>query len=293
MKFALIGHGKIAIPPTGYGAVESILTDYRHCLQEMGHEVLIVNVPDHITAAIRVRDFNPDVLHVHDDNHLPLFDDCPASINVFTTHNPTFFESKNPFLPRILKGNFLVHCLCDRYHRLFRDAGVHQNRLYTLPNGARSDLFDWKAQCDRPPRIAFLASFQPRKRQHLTRHIPRIDYIGPPTNEWSRERIYRDLTNYAALILPSSAEVSPLAVVEGLMAGLTVIVSEVAGANLDGSLPFVKILPEKELKNPFVLNIRVEQALRSAPKYRAAACNYAEDNFDCREIVNQYLNKIT
>ena len=46
MKISIIGPGIMPIPPTGWGAVETLIWDMRNALIALGHEVDIVNVND-------------------------------------------------------------------------------------------------------------------------------------------------------------------------------------------------------------------------------------------------------
>ena len=43
MKISIVGPGFSAIPPKGWGAVESLIWDIRNALISLGHEVDIVN----------------------------------------------------------------------------------------------------------------------------------------------------------------------------------------------------------------------------------------------------------
>ena len=44
MRLALIGPGIMPIPPTGWGAVESLIWDYKVTLEKLGHTVQIINI---------------------------------------------------------------------------------------------------------------------------------------------------------------------------------------------------------------------------------------------------------
>ena len=46
MKICLVGPGIMPIPPTGWGAVESIIWECATDLGELGHEGEILNTPD-------------------------------------------------------------------------------------------------------------------------------------------------------------------------------------------------------------------------------------------------------
>ena len=68
-------------------------------------------------------------------------------------------------------------------------------------------------------------------------------YLG----EWSKKELYLSLTNYANLILLSDGEAHPLVCMEALAAGLGLVISEKASANLDVSKRFIDVIPEKKI----------------------------------------------
>ena len=43
MKITLVGPGIMPIPPTGWGAVEILVWDTKNALEDLGHEVQILN----------------------------------------------------------------------------------------------------------------------------------------------------------------------------------------------------------------------------------------------------------
>ena len=47
MKITLVGPGIMPIPPTGWGAVEILVWDTKNALEELGHEVQIINTKDY------------------------------------------------------------------------------------------------------------------------------------------------------------------------------------------------------------------------------------------------------
>jgi hypothetical protein len=44
MKISIIGPGIMQIPPVGWGAVESLIWDYKISLEKLGHKVQIINI---------------------------------------------------------------------------------------------------------------------------------------------------------------------------------------------------------------------------------------------------------
>ena len=68
MKFSIIGPGFSAIPPVGWGAVETLIWDMRNALIKLGHEVDIVNTTDPNKIIQQINNYNPDFVHIHYDD---------------------------------------------------------------------------------------------------------------------------------------------------------------------------------------------------------------------------------
>ena len=71
MRFSIIGPAT-PIPPVGWGAVESLIWDYKLTLEKLGHEVDIINVSDPREVLKRVNAFRPDFVHIHYDDWVVL-----------------------------------------------------------------------------------------------------------------------------------------------------------------------------------------------------------------------------
>jgi hypothetical protein len=68
MKIAIVGPGIMPIPPTGWGAVEILIWDQKLALEELGHEVRIVNTASAIDILKEINEFRPDFVHVQYDD---------------------------------------------------------------------------------------------------------------------------------------------------------------------------------------------------------------------------------
>ena len=64
MKISIVGPGIMPIPPTGWGAVEILIWDQKLALEELGHEVQIVNVASGVEILKQINSFRPDFVHV-------------------------------------------------------------------------------------------------------------------------------------------------------------------------------------------------------------------------------------
>lgn len=303
MRICHIGHGRIPIPPTASGAVEAIISDYQFHSEKFGHEFLVVNDLSPVQAMMAAEAFRPDIAHLHDESKIDAFAVLDAPIKIVTTHDPTFFEKPNPFIERFVKADFWVGCLSQPQAHGFYKRGMSHTRMLLTYNGARSDLFRFTPEPLWPHKMVCLGMIGQRKRQNLLLPLEFVDCIGPVATydpiatsdvvfeSWYRKQVYHQLTNYSALVLLSKSEADPLVVKEALMAGLDVIVSEAASANLDRSQPFVHVLPESTINNPFMLRVTLERILKS-PKDRVAVRKYAEEHFDWSVLVKRYLTTL-
>lgn len=159
------------------------------------------------------------------------------------------------------------------------------------------------------PKAVVLGRIEPRKKQEFLAEALRglpvsCDLIGPLSGnvapgfdgnganvrrrgEWTRREVCDNLTQYAALVLLSDGEAHPLVVIEALAAGLSVVVSEEASANLDVSLPFVHVV---DRDNPGAVALAIETAVATNPRHRIAIRRYAEATFAWDVIMPRYLN---
>ena len=74
MKIAIVGPGIMPIPPTGWGAVEILIWDQKLALEELGHEVRIVNTASGIEILKEINEFRRYFVHVQYDDFVEL---CP------------------------------------------------------------------------------------------------------------------------------------------------------------------------------------------------------------------------
>lgn len=303
MRIVHIGHGRMQIPPNGHGAVEAIISDYQFCCEKFGHEFLVVNDRRASWSMCVTDEFKADTAHLHDESKLDCFSELNAPIKIVTTHDPIFFEKPNAFKGRFQKGDFLIGCLCERQREGFRSWGIPEDRMIDTPNGARKDLIRFSETPKHSGRIVCLGEIGRRKRQNCLLPIRCVDLVGPVSpydsislgglsfDHWTKQQVYEQLTDYAALILVSKSEAAPLVVMEALMAGLDVVVSEAASANLDRTQPFVHVLDEKTITNPTLLEIALMKIL-ARTKDRAAVRAHAEMNHDWESLVKRYLSSL-
>jgi len=265
MKITLVGPGIMPIPPTGWGAVEILVWDTKNALEDLGHEVQILNTKDYRHIINGINSFVPDFVHVHYDEFIDIipFIQYP---NAITSHfgyleRPKMFGGyinvANQF--RDVKPN--VFCLSpgiETVYNLMFD--IPKENTYVTPNGVNTNNFEFDSEAKYPDRSIYLAKIDYRKRQHLFQNIDSLWYAGNLADnnfdrnknylgEWSKEKLYKELTNYGNLCLLSDGEAHPLVCMEAFCAGLGVVVCEWGKANLDLDKGFITVIPEDKIND--------------------------------------------
>jgi glycosyltransferase involved in cell wall biosynthesis len=310
MRICFVAHGNIPIPPTGWGAVESLISDYKFHVEQLGHEAHVVNLPDPRQVTEAVRALKPDVVHIHSELFFRVLDDVPSALKIMTSHAPVDPHHRAKLRSRFVESQVLrdgryICCLSDAIYDMLCEVGVPARQVFVARNGARADLFRFSSKPRLGMRSIYLAAVRERKRQYLVAHVDCIDFAGPRYDpyfdyarpnylgNWSKNHLYRHLTDYANLVLLSRYEAAPLVTCEALMAGLGLVVSEAAAANLDTTLPFIEVVPESLVDNREVVEhaIRHNQCVASA--MRNEIREYALAHFDWKNLVSDYLSTLT
>ena len=267
MKIVLIGPGIMPIPPTGWGAVEILVWDTKIALEKLGHEVLIINTKNGRQIIDEINTFRPDFVHVHYDEFVPLvpFIQYP---NAITSHFG-YLERRQQFNGYVNVANeFMrvkpnVFCLSEGIEKVY-NIMFDISTTYITPNGVNIDEFNFVSDPEFPDRSIYLAKIDYRKRQHLFQSINSLWYAGNIADdrfdkgknylgEWSKDRLYNELTEYGNLVLLSDGEAHPLVCMEALAAGLGVVVCQWGKANLDTDKEFITVIEEKHINDiPFI-----------------------------------------
>ena len=303
MKITLVGPGIMPIPPTGWGAVEILVWDTKNALEELGHEVQIINTKDYRQIINGINAFVPDFVHVHYDEFIPVmpYIQYPSAI----TSHFGYLERKEMFGGYAsVAGEFQkikpnVFCLSEGiqvvYNVMF---DIPKDNTYVTPNGVNADRFRTTMEPEYPDRSIYLAKIDYRKRQHLFQSIDSLWYAGNladnrfNTNknylgEWSKEVLHETLTEYGNLVLLSDGEAHPLVCMEALAAGLGVVVCQWGAANLDLDKEFITVIPEDKITDlGFVENAIIENREYSINN-RKEILEYSK-NFEWKEVIKKH-----
>jgi glycosyltransferase involved in cell wall biosynthesis len=306
MKIAIVGPGIMPIPPTGWGAVEILIWDQKLALEELGHEVRIVNTASAIDILKEINEFRPDFVHVQYDDFVEL---CPyiQYPNAITSHFG-YLEQPNRwdyYGPRVaskfaqIKPN--IFCLSPGIKNVYeKEMGIPSDQLFVTPNGVNVDKFKFEKLplTEDMTKSIYLAKIDYRKRQHMFQSIqslwyagnnadPRFDTSNNYLGEWSKETLYSDLTNYGNLVLLSDGEAHPLVCLEAFAAGLGVVISQWAAANLDLDKDFITVIPDDKINDMEFVDTELLRNRYYSVNHRPEIREYAE-SFSWTKVVEKY-----
>lgn len=208
-----------------------------------------------------------------------------------------------PIFSKFIKGRHEIFCLSKSIENVYKRYGLVGNSK-VFHNGARDDLFTYNKLAKYPDRSLYLAKIDFRKKQYLYQGIPNLYFVGNLADDrfnhnlsnylgcWEKEYLYQHLTDYANLVLLSDGEAHALVCCEALMAGLGLVVSEYASANLDVNLPFIDVIPKHKLSDINYVSKIIENNRLKSIRNREEIRQYGVNNFSWRKIVGNYVNYI-
>ena len=308
MRISIIGPA-LPIPPKGWGAVESLIWDMKLSLNKLGHEIQIVNVGDPYQIINMINEFRPNFVHINYDDWIGLYPyiqyPCAVTTHFAYIERP---ELMGGYRQRVfdqftsIKPN--VFGLSDGINNVYNTlAGIPKDKLYLNPNGVMMENFRFTENPEFSDRSIYLAKVDHRKRQFLFQNIDSLWYAGNIAEnrfdqsknylgEWQKETLYQNLTDYGNLVLLSDGEAHPLVCMEAFAAGLGVVVSEWATANLDLDRGFISVIPEDKIEDTsFVEEIIIKNRGYSV-EHRQEILDYAKEFEWCTIIKKHYLPNI-
>lgn len=300
------------IPPKGWGAVEILIHEYRTELERLGWEVQIVNTRDKGAIVEEVNGFGPDFVHCQYDEHIDVMHllSCPSK--AITSHFgyleqvwrfPDYYKNLHSRI--IAAEDVKIFALSPAIADVYRSGGVSDERLFVVPNGVHVDHFLFKKTPELAERSIYLAKIDYRKRQGLIQPMQGgVDFAGnlcPHTaltsgfnpelpdylGEWTKETLYSRMTDYANLVLLSDGEAHPLVCMEAMAAGLGLVISECATANLDLSKPFIDVIPEFRLQDSNYVREVISANRTKSLTCREEIRQYARE-FDWENVIGDY-----
>ena len=304
MRLAIVGPGIMPIPPTGWGAVEILIWDSKVALEKLGNQVEIINTQSPTEIIKKINNFRPDFVHIQYDDFIEVYPyiqyPCAITSHFGYLEQPDRWDYYGDRIAKPfgrIKPN--VFCLSagikDTY---MKQLDIPEERLFVTPNGVDFDIFEYTDEPKHADASIYLAKIDYRKRQFMFQSISTLYYAGNNADsrfdtsnnylgEWSKEELYKNLTEYGNLVLLSDGEAHPLVCTAAFSAGLGVVVSEWAAANLDIRKSFITVIPEDKISDIGY----VEDAIITNRSYsianREEIREYAR-SFDWVNVVEQY-----
>lgn len=308
MKILLVGPGLMPIPSNGWGAVETVIWQLKTHLEKNGCKVDILNKRG-IIAALKIKPWTYDIVHLEYDDLAFFWITLSKVLNfklVITSHYGysawpnKWHRSYRKIFKQLIKSPALI-VLSNEIRDTYLKLG-YKGILKVLSNGTEINEIDFRLEGEKD--LICLGKIESRKRQtelsnlFSSQNDIKLDFVGPIVDKnftynnlstfylgsWDRDQVKHNLSNYKAMILLSDGEAHALVVGEALAAGLSLIISEEAAANLDRSLPFIKILE----KDNDVIDVSRKIILQNKEN-RLSIRKYAEDNFDWNNIAKKYI----
>jgi len=312
MKVAIVGPGIMPIPPTGWGAVEILIWDQKLALEKLGHEVCLVNTPNPIDILQQINNFRPNFVHVQYDDFIELLPyiqyPCAITSHFGYLEQPNRWDYYGPRVAQKFEQiKPITFCLSPGIKETYKNLmKFTDDKLFVTPNGVNVSNFTFSNTPKHSNRSLYLAKIDYRKRQYMFQSIASLYYAGSNADprfdvsknylgEWSKEVLYDKLTDYGNLVLLSDGEAHPLVCLEAFAAGLGIVVSEWAAANLDSNKKFITVIPEDKISNIGYVESKLIENREYSINNRKEILEYANE-FEWSNVVKKYyvpaMNKI-
>jgi len=319
MKICLVGPGIMPIPPTGWGAVESIIWECATELGELGHEGEILNTPDKKEIISSIKEGQFDFIHIHYDVFCDLIPEIrrvsPNSKIALSSHYPYIDQSnyhQRDGYTRIFKwmienrNIFHNFCVSQKDYNVFKCQQVKEDKLHLFKTGAQHRDIKFISDPKNSDRTICIGKIDRRKMQFFYQDINSIDFVGPmgdPYNfdknknylgEWTRQNICDNIGEYANTMLLSVGENgTPLVIKECLIAGLGVVTSKYCAYELDDSLPFITIVPDDKLEDLDYINKCLIENRKVSISMKKEISEYGIKNFSWEQLIKTYSENIS
>ena len=303
MKISIVGPGLMPIPPKGWGAVECLIWDMANALKDLGHEIQIINTTDPNKVLQAIEEHDPDFVHINYDDFIVLYPHINRP-KAMTSHfgyleRPDMMNGYVNIFNKFQEMKPNVFCLSEGIKNIYKIfSNFPEDKLFVTPNGVNFDAFRYTDMPVFGERSIYLAKVDYRKRQHLFQNIESIHFAGNIVDErydtknnylgeWTKEHLYENLTEYGNLILLSDGEAHSLVIMEAFAAGLGVVISEFAKANLDLDKKFITVIPEKKIKDIEYVEEQIIKNRKYSIEHREEIREYAR-SFEWKTVIQNY-----
>lgn len=323
MKICLVGPGIMNIPTTNWGAVEILLWDYYNELKNQFHQVTIINKlrnnqseQENINSKYcidLINDINSnnyDFVHIHYDILFHISEKLICPKIGLTSHYPYINNEykmnldgfKKIFNFMVSNNKYINYVLADKDIDYLIENGSNPKYIRKLENGINSKLFTFTLEPKKKNRTIYLGKIDNRKCQYKYQSIADLDFVGPICCNkfdkninyigiWSREEVYKNLTDYSNLLLLSEGEADPLVVKEAFMAGLGVVLNETSSKNLE-KMDFITIIPNSKLDDINYIMEQIEVNRNISLNNREKIKKYGTEKYDISIVCKKYVESI-
>ena len=313
LTIVLVGPGLMPIPPVGWGACEILVWNYACELRKLGYHVEIINKPNMHEIIETIRCIQPDFVHIQYDDHANIIPHIiPFCRAIAITSHFAYLEQSEKWNTYYNVWNEIIkHKQPNVYHfvlskgisNVYERYGIDSGKIFITPNGADPSLFRYTDKPMYPERSIVVAKVERRKGQHLVQHNSSVwfagnrgddtfDYSNPRwLGEWNKEQLYNSLTEYGNLVLLSEGEADPLVIKEAFVAGLGVVISRWATANLDLSLPFITVIPNDKMNDKLYIDDAIEKNRIISVEMRSEIKEYGKQ-FHWDQVIKQYVKYV-
>jgi hypothetical protein len=318
MKIALIGPGILDIPPTGWGAVESIIWECANELTNLGYEGIILNTPDKSEIISTIKEEQFDFIHIHYDvfyDLIPIIKKVSSNSKIaLSSHYPYIdqfekhtFDGYNKVFDWMINNQNLFYnfCVSQKDLNVFTKKTSELENLYLFKTGAQHKNIRFSLNPNLSNRTICIGKIDNRKMQYFYQSIDSIDFVGPIGDvskfdlsknylgEWTKKEVYDKMTEYGNMILLSRGENgTPLVIKEALMSGLGIVTSEYCAYELDLDLPFIDVIPTNKLSNLDYIAKVVDRNKKISLSMRKDIVNYGINNFSWENLIKIYSQNI-
>lgn len=307
MNILFITPGFGVWPNDGWGACENLTYELSNELRNLGHTIFIYHSQNSNGLRNMILETSPDIVHCEYDDYVhwlfPLKDEFQNIEFRFTTHyayltNQKLREGYNHIFQDAIqatKKGIKLFCLSIEISNVYISNGANPSNICIFHNGANKNIRF--ADISLLNKAICIGKVEYRKGQQYLTNIPQVDIVGPIHDKdikltsykghWNRTYLFENLTNYSSLVLLSAGEAHPLVVCEAMMAGLSLVVSRVASANLDIK-PWIYIVEEVDFNNIDKLQTIICESIANNNQYRNEIRNYALEKFGWDKIALKY-----
>jgi len=313
LHFVFVGPGLMPIPPIGWGACEILIWDMAQNIRKLGHKVDIINTTNMSDVVETIKKTRPDFVHIQYDDYAGILSEVAkySKAVAITSHYGYLDQQKRWGYYQHIFQRLLGHRSSNIYHfalsesikEIYLQYGIPKQNVFVTPNGADETLFRYTTTPKYPERSIVVGKIEARKGQFRLININDVwfagnkydsafDYTNPRyLGEWNKSTLYDSLTDYGNLILLSDGEADALVIKEAFVAGLGIVISEWATANLDLSKPFITVIPSEKLNDSDYVAQKVKENRDISVQFRNEIKEYSK-TFSWSTLMKSYVGLV-